>query len=429
MRKHQIQHESVPPENPQSNIASPSRRSQQRASRYTKTSATGLVLLCCLMYFLFDVYSRVPKRSGNNHDRPSSDLSNYSETIFLPYTKPFRTENVPCVHATIDGVDLRLPVDTGSTGLFIGAPKLPNVETRGAPRGYQYLTSSWLLYTGHIVDLPITFHGLNGENAISTVPVLIVTRSVKCKWYNPTKDAGRCPPHPTDPSIKPIERDTSKIIYMGIGFGRNRVNDDRAITVPRGNPFLNISVLNGRAIRPSLFRAGYTISTEGIQLGLTAANTQDFVFTDLERGASHDSDPRDWAMVGMCLRLNDGGKHCGSALIDTGISQMYIRTAVGAKLPTITVPNPKGGGYVKRVPAGTKIAVGIPKFNGVAGYSFIVGKGILGEPEYVVPAKQPAPPYVNTGRNFLFRYSVAFDAIGGRFGFKSLLPDSSSSKM
>jgi len=116
-------------------------------------------------------------------------------------------------------------------------------------------------------------------------------------------------------------------------------------------------------------------------------------------------------------------------LIDTGIPQMYLRTDVGAEIPNITIPNPNGGGYVRRVPAGTEIAVGFPDFDGVADYSFVVGKGSPVEPEYVVPSRQLAPPYVNTGRNLLFLYSVAFDAVGGRFGFKPVSPGTSTSKI
>jgi hypothetical protein len=395
--------------------------------RYFRTKAATLALLGLLTYILFDTWSRVIEHSKEY--RLSNDLSPYGESVFLPYTNRFGTDEVPCVKATINGTELNLPVDTGSTGLFIGKPKLPNVDTRKAPRGYQFLTSSTLLYTGHIVDLEITFHGSLGTSATSKVPVLIVERSVKCQWYNMTVDAGRCPPNPDDPSTKPIERDISRIMYMGVGFGRNRQDDDRAIAVPKGNPFLNILAINGRGLQSGAFRTGYTVSTEGIHLGLTGHNTQNFIFTDLERGATHNKDPRDWAMVGMSLRLNNGSTYNGSALIDTGIPQMYLRTQVGAKISNITIPNPNGHGYVRRVPAGTKIAVGFPNFDGVAGYSFVVGKGSLVEPKYVVPAKQLEPPYVNTGRNLLFLYSVAFDAVGGRFGFRPVPPGASSSKI
>ncbi|KAF2205800.1 hypothetical protein GQ43DRAFT_436680 [Delitschia confertaspora ATCC 74209] len=360
---------------------------------------------------------------------PSNNLSKYTSSIFLPYTEKFNTNNVPCVNATIDNLNFELPVDTGSTGLFIGAPRLPHVNLTGKPPGHQYLTSSNLLYTGRIVELSITFHGSNGDNATSTVPVLVVERSVKCKWYNPVVDAGKCPPHPKDPSIKPIERDTSRITYMGVGFGRNKKNEDRAIAVPKGNPFLNIESLNGGALFPNAWRKGYTISTEGVHLGLTELNTRGFVFIDLKRGVTHDKDPRDWAMVEMCLRVNDQKDCHGEALIDTGIPQMYLRTDVGIETPNMTIPNPKGEGYVRRVPAGTRIAVGFPSFGGVAGYSFVVGGGEAVEPKHIVPGKQRPPPYVNTGRNLLFRYSVAFDAIGGRFGFRPVSESDSVSHL
>lgn len=134
-------------------------------------------------------------------------------------------------------------------------------------------------------------------------------------------------------------------------------------------------------------------------------------------------------MAKMCFSIDDGSRHCGDVLVDTGISQMYIRAAEGDSIPTVVVRNPNKHGFakmVKRVKPGTKIAVGFPTLDApAASYSFIVGQNCSStEPNYVVPAKPLPPPFINTGRNFLFGYSIAFDAVGGRFG---LCPASSSS--
>ncbi|KAF2868468.1 hypothetical protein BDV95DRAFT_609947 [Massariosphaeria phaeospora] len=368
--------------------------------------------------------------STSSSDASSADTSRYTQSIFLPYVHKFSSKSVPMVNAVIDGIDFQLPMDTGSTGLLVGAPLLPHIgHTQGTP-AYEFLTSSWILYTGRLVDLTITFHGSNQTIARATVPVLVVDKSVVCPWYDPSSDTFHCPHGPN--GEEPTARDTSRITYMGVGFGRNRPGDGQPHAVPRGNPFLNIESVNGQPVRQNSWWCGYTLSTKGVRLGLTEANIQGFNFTALDPGVTHDDDPRDWDMVNMAFSINGKGENCGPALVDTGISQMYIRAEEGVSIPTVTVRNPNKNGtakWVQRVKPGTAIAVGFPSLNEsrAAGYAFEVGKGTLMEPDYVVPAKPGRPPLVNTGRNFLFGYAVAFDAAGGRFGFRAVQPPCSES--
>jgi len=337
------------------------------------------------------------------------------------------------VRATISGVDFELPMDTGSTGIMIGAPRLPNIGLDEGTPAYEYLSSSRILYSGRLVNQSVTFRGVDGAYAAASVPILVVDRSTVCPWYKPGVDGFDCPRVPHRPY--PEYRDVSQITYMGVGFGRNRLGDNKPKALPSGNPFLNIRTINGAALPVGSLRAGYTISTEGVFLGLTKENTRGFVFTILETGVTHHTDARDWAMVKMCFSINGQGSHCGSALIDTGIPQMYLRTDEGVELPNVTVRNPNKEGdaeWVKRGKPGTKIAIAFPSMDGteVARYSFEVGdKGTRMGPTYVVPERQAPPPYVNTGRNFLFGFSVAFDADGGRFGFRPIHPQISPSSL
>ncbi|PSN59804.1 hypothetical protein BS50DRAFT_507487 [Corynespora cassiicola Philippines] len=352
----------------------------------------------------------------------SADLSAYTSSVFIPFIHQFGTRGVPLVKASIHGSDFDLPVDTGSTGLLIGAPLLPDVDPSEGTPAYEYLTSSNILYNGRLVHVAITFHASTEWCTTAKVPVLVVDKSWVCPWYNPKKDAFDCPP--SRDGRLPTPRDTSKISYMGVGFGRNKPGDGQPAGVPRGNPFLNIASVNGEAVPPGLLRTGYMVSTEGIQLGLTAANTRGFVWIDLEPGVTHDEDPRDWAMVNMSFSIDGKAKNHGPALIDTGIPQMYIRAAEGVSIPNITIrnPNPKGmAKFVRRIQPGTKITVGFPALDAsmVAGYSFQAGEGSQMEPSHVVPEREGSPPFINTGRNFLFGYQVAFDADGGRFGFRA----------
>ncbi|ORY06748.1 hypothetical protein BCR34DRAFT_571074 [Clohesyomyces aquaticus] len=400
-----------------------------------------LVVLCILLNSLTrTTQTRMAQATQTQTPRPTGPLS-----ISIPWTPPFASTSVPQIHASISGHHFELPVDTGSTGLLIGAPLLPSIAPPEGTPSFQYFSSSNNFYSGRLVNLAVTFHGAHGSTATANVPVLVVDKSVKCPWYDPERDGAACPPNPDPHGPEPELRDTGKIMYMGVGFGRNVLGDKRVNGAPSGNPFLNIESINNQPIhatkdpRTCKFRIGYTLSTLGVDLGLTDSNTQGFKWVDLDPGTTHSSDMRDWAMVDMCFSFSfldihdqdqDQSVNCGKALIDTGIEHMYIRTGTNLSIPSITIPNPNPDGYAKevqRVKPGTKIAVGFPTLvgdreNSVAVHEFVVGDGEkrVEAPSYVVPEKPRVgvAPYVNTGRNFLWRYEVAFDAVEGRFGFR-----------
>jgi hypothetical protein len=380
------------------------------------------IVLCLLSFYYISTYHTSIMPPTRQHN----DLSKYTDLIFLPYVHGFSTDQVPRVHATIGGIDFELPMDTGSTGLMIGAPQLPHISLDEGTPAYEYLTSSRILYIGRLVNQSITFHGEYGAYATATVPILVVDRSMVCPWYKPGIDGFDCPMIPGQP--RPELRDVSRIRYMGVGFGRNTLYGNKPKALPSGNPFLNFGSINGSELPLGSFRTGYTISIEGVHLGLTTTNAAGFLWTELEKGVTHASDPRDWAMVKMCFQINGEGNNCGSALIDTGIPQMYLRTDVGVETPNVTIRNPNAEGdpeCVRRVKFGTNIMIGFPTLEGkdhVIGYSVEVGQEKPMAPTYVVPTKQAPPPFVNTGRNFLRGMDVAFDAEGGRFGFRPRYP-------
>ncbi|KAF1829677.1 hypothetical protein BDW02DRAFT_137008 [Decorospora gaudefroyi] len=358
-----------------------------------------------------------------------TDLSPYTDTIHIPFIYNFSTKHVPQVMCTVEGVDIEMPIDTGSTGTLIGAPILPNIPPTAGTPAHHFFTSSKILYVGRLVDLSIDFIGKGASYATAVVPVLIVDKSWRCAWYDPSKHTFTCPPGPDGEEAG--ERDTSNITYMGVGFGRNGPRDGKPYATPKVNPFLNVEAIDGERLSNTAMRVGYIISTKGIHLGLTSSNTRSFTFTDLEPGLTHDMDPRDWAMANMCFSINGRGRNCGTALVDTGIAQMYIRAEGDVSIPTVIIPNPNPNGYaamVKRVKPGTNVTIGFPSLKGTAmSYSFVVGDNTSIEPSFVCPQRADHPPFVNTGRNLLFGYSMAFDAVGGRFGFRPV--DSSSSSV
>ena len=352
--------------------------------------------------------------------------SQYTKSVFLPYIHKFKTEHVPLVKVTIhagNDVLIDMPVDTGSTGLLIGAPLLPGIDPGAGTPGRQYLSSSNIVYVGRYLDLNVTFHGAKTTTAEARVPVLLVDKSWVCPWYDPLKHGYECPLGPE--GQKPVERDVSGITYMGVGFGRNKNADGQRTTTSWGNPFLNIHAINGEPVRSKEMKPGYVVSTGGIQLGLTKDNTRRFEFMPLERGVLHSRDPRDWAMPRMQFRVNGRRSVAGYALIDTGVAQMYIRAEDDMPIPEVVIKNPKGGAsMVHRVKNGTRIAIDFGAVVGgnvseaKASYSFQVGVPSPMAPSYAAPGRQEPPPYVNTGRNFLKGYSIAFDAVDGRLGFR-----------
>jgi hypothetical protein len=361
---------------------------------------------------------------------PSTDpnLLQPNNTIFIPFVYKFSHKHVPQVMCTIEGVSIKMPVDTGSTGLLLGAPILPSIDLHIGKPAHHFFTSSKILYVGRLVELPVRFDGEADSWATAKVPVLIVDRSWRCPWYRPGKDTFECPPGPN--GEKAVERETAHITYMGVGFGRNGPEDGMSHATPHMNPFLNINDIDGMPNTPGSLRTGYIITTRGVHLGLSSNAMREFTFESLQPGVTHDKDARDWAMARMCFSINGEGESCGAMLVDTGIAQMYIRPDEGVSIPIVTIRNPNKHGYAKmvqRVKRGTKIAIAFPSFDHqTTSYSFTVGEGSVVEPDFVVPARATSAPFVNTGRNFLQGYSIAFDAIGGRFGFHPVHANSSS---
>jgi hypothetical protein len=303
--------------------------------------------LCGLYYQISNVYREYAARHKHLHQQdmyfsssiPSSDTTSstalassetkYTKSVFLPYVHKFGTKGVPMVWVTIhsgtEDVRLDMPVDTGSTGLLIGAPLLPGIDPKAGTRGRQYLSSSHIVYVGRYLDLNLTFHGSRSVIAESQVPVLIVDKSWVCPWYDPSKHGFECPLGPE--GQKPIQRDVGRITYMGVGFGRNRNAEGQRTATSWGNPFLNINSINGTRLGTDDMKAGYIVSTKGIELGLTQENMRGYKFMRLEPGVTHAVDARDWAMPRMQFRVNGQKSIPGYALIDTG-SRFRMCTAI-----------------------------------------------------------------------------------------------------
>ncbi|KAJ4294080.1 hypothetical protein N0V90_007769 [Kalmusia sp. IMI 367209] len=379
-----------------------------------------------------------------------NDLSSYTKAVFIPYASKFSSNHTPTISCTIKNKPYVIPVDTGSTGLIIGAPKVPFIPTKAGFPAIEYIAKKELLYTGRFVKISINFLGVNGTKARAEVPAFIVDKSVICSGY---KGGDQC--------TITKENDVGKILHMGIGFGLNALESGSPNAIPSNNPLLNIVSVNGVHVTDKKFRNGYIVSTKGIHIGLTKKNTEEFNWVGLDKGTT--SDKHDWAMVKTAFKVDDQGPYPGSAVIDTSIGEMYIQASPLGSLPNATVSDtfhkssskssksPKSSESSKSsksaksaesdksdkssessktskkqitvVKKDTKLSFGFPSLGdeGLAGYDFKVGdKKFKSQPTWVEPVTSGKAPFVNTGRKLLWGFTVAFDAVGGRYGFKCL---------
>jgi hypothetical protein len=340
------------------------------------------------------------------------------QTIFLPWTQPFsRAPGYrPSVRAGISNWLYTLPIDTSNTGVVMGSTLLPNVKLAAQnPQGWEFRERSNVLLTGQFVDMYITFYGANtSQQAISLVPVLVVTEAVKCPGYDVDNDNGVCPPAKIDHTYT---QDLRSVINMGVGFGLNTPGSGLPFGTPSHNPFLNVVSIDGQA--SVSLQTGYTISTRGVSLGLTSTNTTGAAWTQLEKmNTSLDADPRAWMLPAVSFKVNNWAYEVHAhALVDTSISHMEIQAIPyqPSSPPNVTQLQPN---TVRRVRNGTHLTFVFPDFeNGVAGYDFVVGDtGFPSQPSYVEPVNSERGPYVNTGRNLLWGFGVVYDAVAGRWG-------------
>jgi hypothetical protein len=308
-------------------------------------------------------------------------------------------------------------IDTGTCGLIVSAAEFPNWSPELAadyPVGFEYLSSSKKLYIGNWI--PKDIHFLEAD-VTTSVPILVVSKRYVCPGYNATRDGPNCT-SPTETIEMP-----KQISLMGVGFGRQF--DGQPQGNPDKNPFLNVINIRGTPITScSPFRTGYKITKEGVTLGLTENNTAGFTFAKLNDGVT--DDPRDWAPIPACIRV--GTVPCisanATALIDTGIDQMYLTVPPLVPVQTHTEASRSTGANVSVLDDGQVIEVQYGEPGGAARYSFEVGdtnsveRGVA-PPQVIVTSSSTKKPFVNTGRHFLRGFEVIFDAAGGRYGFKA----------
>jgi hypothetical protein len=325
----------------------------------------------------------------------------YRDGVYLPYVNaPGPRDNlvaVPRLRISFGGRGYGVVMDTGSTGIVVSADKIPRIDTLPSlgPGTLTY-SSSGRVMMGQWVITPVTIAGGSGTSITTApIPVLAVTR-VEC-----TQNARRCRPNAAPRGIS----------MLGIGFARR--HDHQPQSGPDKNPFLNVARISGGSAAPSM-RRGYIVTRRGVHVGLMAANTQgEFSYVKLAR-ATND---QDWAPTPACISVNDAKPAaCGTLLMDTGVTTMYLTVPDGQAPADIRTSNGRGSTFV----TGTKVAIAVPAEDSPqALYAFAVGDGVNPlAPAALVLVGRTRAPFVNTSLGFLNGFDYLYDGDGGFVGFR-----------
>jgi hypothetical protein len=321
--------------------------------------------------------------------QPAPDYAGFERGVYLPYLNAARglQGRSPSLGLSFGRGVVRATMDTGSTGVVVAASTIPDFQSLPSlGEGKLTYTSSGRVMIGRWVRTPMTIHGADGTVArIDSIPVLGVTR-VEC-----LEKARNC-----TPSAAP-----RGIAMIGIGFAREA--DQQSQSTPDKNPFLHLAT-EGVAYRP-----GYVVTRFGVHVGLTRANTQGpFNFFKLAQDPGHG----DWASIPACITI--AGRQppaCGSMLMDTGVTTMYmtVPTTQAPSGATTLLPNRE----VAIALGNAQSSVPIYTFRTDDPESTMAPKGV------VLRVSGAAAPFVNTTVNFLNGYDYLYDAAEGYIGLRA----------
>jgi hypothetical protein len=348
----------------------------------------------CLAFSLLAMIPAVLHASVVRGDAPP-DLSRYSQSYQLPFSNQVNYDNLRSMNVRVSingGPALRVQVDTGSVGMVIGAVDVPNIDPK-APAGSILYSSSGIELDGVWTPATVTFldaKDAHGNPATAKIPVLAVdVRKTTGIGVNAGAKA-------------PTTKLNPRPLMLGIGFGRGKEAH------PEKNAFINLTEMQaGTMCR------GYTITPDGISLGLTPANTAPgYIYQKLTERAlapdvvGKDAGLKDWQTTpGSCTVGNDYKSPLAAVLMDTGLTNMILCDPAG----------PQSGD----VPDGTQITVNL--LGGQLHYSFKVGdKSDPVVPRKVSWDKPRVGCTINTGLRSLARYDYLFDDTDGYLALRPI---------
>ncbi|KAM7198911.1 hypothetical protein V8F20_005978 [Naviculisporaceae sp. PSN 640] len=350
--------------------------------------------------------------------------ASFHTTGYIPFTDttaitlPIDWSSKPKVDVTVNSFAstarlFRPDVDTGTCGFLFSSKDLPDwnatTEALETNKGWQFLSSSDLLYTGHWVTRDIYFNPRNSATRIkATVPILAVTKKVKCTTYSVSVDTDTCPTTPEWEDNNP-----GSVRVMGVGFGRE--DDGQPKGTPDKNAFINIQSIAGQSM--TTYLQGYTIDSYGINVGLTNDNTLGMTFQDLPArnpnpvGSRVPSIARDWASLRSgCISFDDGAScYAGEVLLDTGIANSSMRVPLGVTLPRDAITKVLNDGTIVRVNLGDP-AIVTERFTAGTG----AATGVT--PDLAFAYNSARGNFFNTGRHAYRAWKTAYDSVNGRYG-------------
>lgn len=386
--------------------------------------AEALALLA--VNFAITAGAFLPQPQNTLHQRYST---NAGESVLIPFATDryahLNFTNDPLIRYQFSWQGGRsnispVQVDTGSVGAVIGAHYFPNWtqyqnQIEQYPAGHILYSSSGKLLTGHFVDVDFDFDG--GSVPLKAHgPILVVNRTVICTDYTNLIDGNYCPEN----FIKGADLCSGlncSNSYFGIGWSRG--------TNPASNnPLLNIVSVDNVPISED-YTFGYTITDEGLHVGLTDESTAGFIKVQLTRNSGAKFD---WAQVQGCLEFTSTTGHAlpgacvpGKFLLDTGIDNGFA---------TVTAENGVTGFRYYQGTDGTQHAhtqnitkgwTVTSKFGSDTDpdqyeFAFTMGESPLAPPYLSTSLNSTPPDSLNTGRHFFRANDMMYDATNGLWG-------------
>ncbi len=339
--------------------------------------------------------------------------SGYSNTFTIHYAHEvsFKPGDVPelKVNVEIGGQPIQVQVDTGSQGIVVPVSLFGgslNCQVLSCTPGTIAYSSSNNSATGYWVTMPVKFTNssdANGNVGQATVPVFVEMTANNASCATPGN---------------------SCFSMMGVGFGRPDAGWTGYLPSLDANPLLHLQGMDAGTVR-----AGYIITTTGIQAGLTATNAnQGYSFIQLQPSVIPLSSPNWQTPTGTLVYTSDGTTTTTTlpVLVDTGIT--YLWGNLGNTTNTCVY---RGTTYGCS-PTNTAVSVTIGG-GGSMGYSYVVGASDNNSAAPAItrtcdPQLQngtcPTAPNLslNTGITPLSQFNLLFDAVGGFAGFQAVAP-------
>jgi hypothetical protein len=214
-----------------------------------------------------------------------------------------------------------------------------------------------------------------------------------------------------------------------------RIDDGKPQGTSDKNPLINVADMEGVADITKLYK-GFTVTKDGIVLGLTDANTDGIDWTDLplhkdssSGGGGSGSGTPNWGQIPACIWFGTqvpGPDACQevAALLDTGIDESYLRMPKS----TGTLPPHDADGLVDE---GTAVTVSFEPMTVGAWISWYPHESFevdrpTGDKQDVTPRQMTAykkdgyvvTSFFNSGRHIFRKYEVTHDAKLGKVGFR-----------